>query len=100
MIERTSCESPGCTLKGHVEYDRGPNEPPSTAAATALAQYHEEDVAATNTQLYDHVDPDALDSLFEATHSGLERDPGVVTFTAGDARVTVRADSVRVEPTD
>lgn len=98
MTEQQISESAGCEFRRCVQYERETNEPPSTAAAAALARYHDEGVTATNTVLYDYVDPDALDSLFADTRSGIERGPGVVTFTVDDAVVTIWSDRVEVEP--
>jgi len=45
-------------------YRAADGEPPSVAVARAIAAVRNEPPTATTTQLYDHVDPDALDALF------------------------------------
>ena len=79
-------------LKGrrHVRYDRSRGESPSVAVATALAQYTGEDVVEANTQLYEYVDPEALDALFADQYSGGSRSAGEVRFTVEDQLVVVR----------
>ncbi|WP_121820471.1 HalOD1 output domain-containing protein [Halostella salina] len=49
-------------------------EPPSVAVARAIAAVRNEPPTATTTRLYDHVDPDALDALFDGWET-----PGSVT---------------------
>ena len=98
MTEGRISESQGCEFKRSIQYERSTDEPPSIAAATALAQYYEEDAGATTTRLYDYIDPDALDSLFADTHRGESRTAGTVEFTVEDATVTVRPDRVEVRP--
>jgi len=70
MTEGRVNESNGCSLDRRIQYERDANESPSIAAATALAQYYGDDVTATSMQLYDYIDPDALDSLFTDTNRG------------------------------
>ena len=98
MTERRISESHGCELKRRVQYERGRNESPSIAAATALAEYYDEDASATTRQLYDYVDPDALDALFADTHAGRSRASGTVEFTVEGVTVTVTPDRVEVVP--
>ncbi|USZ69620.1 hypothetical protein NGM10_07790 [Halorussus salilacus] len=45
-----------------------------------------------SVRLYDSVDPDALDALFEPTRRGARRDEGRVSFAVGEFAVTVHAD--------
>ena len=47
---------------------------------------HESDVC-----LYDAIDPDALNDLFEPTYEGSARDGGRVSFTVGEFAVDVHA---------
>ncbi|ELZ06226.1 hypothetical protein C482_00350 [Natrialba chahannaoensis JCM 10990] len=96
MTEHRPPKSHGCELGRRVRYDRTASEPPSIAVATALAQYQDEDVTEASTRLYDYVDPEALDSLFESTNMGRERTVEQVTFHVGDAVVTVHPDEVLV----
>lgn len=86
----------GCP--GRVRYDRGEDEPPSVAVATALARYRNEDVVEASTRLYDHVDPEALDAIFADRYDGGTRSSGTVQFTVDGATVVVRSDSVQVYP--
>ena len=99
MTEGRVTESNGCSLRRRIQYERGANEPPSIAAAMALAQYFGDDVTAASTQLYDYIDPDALDSLFAETNGGGTRAAGTVEFTIDDALVTIRPERVEVCPT-
>ena len=86
----------GCT--GRVRYDRDAGEPPSVAVATALARYRNEDVIEASTRLYDHIDPEALDTLFADRYDGKARSSGTIQFTVDGATVVVRSDSVQVYP--
>ena len=99
MTEGRVNESNGCSLGRRIQYERGANESPSIAAAMALAQYYGDDVTAASTQLYDYIDPDALDSLFAETNRGGARAKGTVEFETDDAVVTIRPDQVDVRPT-
>ncbi|WP_121742014.1 HalOD1 output domain-containing protein [Natronorubrum halophilum] len=99
MTERRISESHGCEFKRRIQYDRGTEESPSIATATALAQYYGEDVVESSTRLYDYIDPDALDSLFADTHAGGSRAAGTVEFTVEEATVSVRPDRIEVSPT-
>ncbi|MFB1066049.1 HalOD1 output domain-containing protein [Natrinema sp. H-ect4] len=99
MTEGRVNESNGCSLDRRIQYERDANESPSIAAATALAQYYGDDVTATSMQLYDYIDPDALDSLFTETNRGDARARGTVEFQIDDAMVTVGPDRVDVRPT-
>ncbi|ELY47639.1 HalOD1 output domain-containing protein [Natronorubrum sulfidifaciens] len=100
MTERKSSTSHGCTFRQRIQYDRTTEESPSIAAATALAQYHGEDVAETDTRLYDYIDPDALDALFAETERGCSRQSGTVEFTVEEVTVAVRPDSIEVYRTE
>ena len=46
----------------------------------------------TSVCLYDSIDPDALEAIFEPTRNGSQRDRGQVSFSVGEFAVTVRAD--------
>ncbi|EFW92957.1 hypothetical protein ZOD2009_06359 [Haladaptatus paucihalophilus DX253] len=48
--------------------------------------------AEKQTWLYDSVDPDALDAIFEEKHDGTTRTGGKVTFTARGCEIIVDAD--------
>ncbi|ELY99327.1 HalOD1 output domain-containing protein [Natrialba asiatica] len=96
MTDQRPRKSYGCELSRRVRYDRTASEPPSIAAATALARFRDEDVTAASTRLYDYVDPEALDALFEETNTGMPRSVEEVTFRVDDAAVTVYPEEVVV----
>ena len=100
MTERRSCKSHGCELDRRIRYEPSPDEPLSIAAATALAEYHDEDVTAATTQLYDFIDPESLDALFADTQSGVVRSSGMVEFQAQGIQMTIEADRIKVTPAD
>ncbi|QFU81640.1 HalOD1 output domain-containing protein [Natronorubrum aibiense] len=100
MTEGTISNSHGCAFRHHIQYERDADEAPSIAAATALAQYHGDDVTETDTRLYDYIDPDALDALFADTERGARRHTGTVEFTVEDATVTVGPDRIKVYRTE
>ncbi|WP_408959505.1 HalOD1 output domain-containing protein [Natrinema sp. 74] len=100
MTEGRVNEPNGCDIRRRIRYERRADEPPSIAAAMALAQYHGDDVTAASTQLYDHIDPDALDSLFAETNRGGSRTQGTVGFETDDAVVTIRPERIDVCPLD
>ena len=79
-----------------LRYDRDESESTSVAVASALAEYHGDDVTATSTLLYEYVDPEALDALFADRYDGESRGAGRVHFDVEDVRVVVTADRVRV----
>lgn len=84
-------------LDSEVAYERAADEPPSIAVAVALARHRGEAVTAMSTRLYDHVDPDALDTLFDDGHGGGKRSPGQVQFGVDGSTVTVGPDLVKIE---
>ncbi|AHF98648.1 hypothetical protein HALLA_07080 [Halostagnicola larsenii XH-48] len=96
MMKGTPWASAPGDNRTHVQYDRRDDEPPSVAVATALASFHNEDVTAGSTQLYQYIDPDALDDLFESTFGGVDRAAGTVRFEVDDAIVVVRPERVHV----
>lgn len=79
-----------------VWYERGANEPPSVAMATALAAYNGDDVTETSTRLYDYIDPEALDALFADRDDDRTRDGGRVHFDIDGTTVVVRPSGVQV----
>jgi len=99
MTKGRVTESNGCGLRRHIQYERDVDESPSIAAAMALAQYFDDDITATSTRLYDYIDPDALDSLFDDTNHGDRRPTGTIEFEVDDALVTIRPDRIDVCPT-
>ncbi|NGM68474.1 hypothetical protein G6M89_05525 [Natronolimnobius sp. AArcel1] len=96
MTERKICEPYDSQHGRPITYDRPAGESPSIAVATALARYNDEDVTAASTQLYDYVDPEALDALFEQTRSGADRSVRVVEFDVDGATVSVSPDRVEI----
>lgn len=89
-------ESRNGSRRGRVEYSRTESERPSVAVANALATYSDEDVTATSSQLYDYVDPEALDALFADRYDGASRSDGVVRFRVDDLTVVVGPATVEV----
>lgn len=106
MTEGRICDSNGRPAGQRVRYDRTMGESPSIAVATALAEYHQEDVLGSSVPLYEYVDPEALDAFFENTRRGdvsereRERERSVrrVEFVVDDALVRVDPDSVVIRP--
>ncbi|WP_254528043.1 HalOD1 output domain-containing protein [Natrinema gelatinilyticum] len=96
MTEGRVNESNGCGFGRRIQYERRADEPPSIATAMALAQYYGDDVTAASTQLYDYIDPEALDDLFAETNRGESRATGTVEFEIEDAVVTIRPDRIEV----
>ncbi|GAB7117956.1 HalOD1 output domain-containing protein [Natrinema pallidum] len=100
MTEGRVNDSNGCGFRRPVRYERRADEPPSIAAAMALARYYGDDATGTSTQLYEYIDPDALDSLFAETNRGDTRTTGLVEFEIDDAVVTIRPERVDVRPAE
>lgn len=66
----------------------------ATTVIMAVSEFLGIDPAAMRPRLYDHIDPDALNSLFE---DAAEQTNPEVEFTLHDCRVVVRdRDTVRV----
>ena len=57
----------------------------------ALEEASEQPADEMSVRLYDAVDPDALNDVFEPTQGGLSRDVGRVSFTIGEFAVDVHA---------
>ncbi|MFW6382732.1 MAG: HalOD1 output domain-containing protein [Haloferacaceae archaeon] len=72
----------------HFQHDWGGETPPSTTILDAVVDVVGEDRLATEPPLYRHVDPDALDRLFEPTARS-ERGQGSVTFTFAGCRIVL-----------
>lgn len=75
---------------------------PSTATILAVGEVTDADPLAEGPVLYDVVDPDALDHLFDDYHDERMRPVGRVTFELRGCRVEVRSDGdvVVFEPTE
>lgn len=71
---------------------QGHAEPPSVAAIRAVADAADVDPAELGTPLYDQIDPDALDALFDDRPNGTPRGSGHVTFSLLGYDVTVYSD--------
>ncbi|WP_435153516.1 HalOD1 output domain-containing protein [Haladaptatus sp. DFWS20] len=69
---------------------------PSIQVINAIAEHEEATPTEIKPVLYDIIDPDALDSLFEETQHGDSRADGYVSFQYGTHEVTVYSDG-RVE---
>ncbi|WP_266075188.1 HalOD1 output domain-containing protein [Haladaptatus caseinilyticus] len=67
-------------------------ERPSTAVITAIAEYEGSSPDEIRPQLYDAVDPDALDSLFQPRVDGTFRRGGSAVFTYRGYRITYESD--------
>jgi hypothetical protein len=72
-------------------YDRSSDVALSVVVVDAVKAVLDESPATVGT-LYDVIDPDALDSLFEPKADGTPRAGGTVEFTLADCEVTVRGD--------
>ena len=57
----------------------------------ALDEASDRPVDELNVCLYDAIDPDALNDLFESTRTGPSRDHGRVSFRVGEFAVDVHA---------
>jgi hypothetical protein len=65
-LSDATCDSTGFTRGGTVHRHRtADGERPSMAVVRAMADAGDEPPTEMSTQLYDHVDPDALDALFD-----------------------------------
>lgn len=71
-------------------YDR--DEPLSAAVIEAVADAADADPAELGTRLYDRIDPDALDNLFDDRHNGMPRGSGHVVFSLLDYEITAYSD--------
>ncbi|WP_227373694.1 HalOD1 output domain-containing protein [Haladaptatus halobius] len=76
--------------------DSSGDERLSLRVVRAIAEYEETDPTEIRPVLYDIIDPDALDSLFEETQNGNARARGHVAFDYGRREVIVYSDG-RVE---
>ncbi|MFC7215340.1 HalOD1 output domain-containing protein [Saliphagus sp. GCM10025334] len=102
MNERTAgaVRSRGTGARHHVRYERDDDEPLSVATASAIAMYRGEEVLSSSTQLYEYVDPEALDALFADRHDGTPREAGRITIDLPDGLVVITSTSVHVTPDD
>ncbi len=64
----------------------------SIRVINAIAEHEGTTATEIRPVLYDIIDPDALDSLFSATHRGEARADGNVEFQYGPHKVTVHSD--------
>lgn len=105
----SSSDSTRKTLEGATDeytYERTPDEPPSQAVVSAVAEatgrpvlpnaHATDDGADALPPLFETVDPDALDTL--VTTKNTDGDIALVTFTYGDYTVTVDKQRVTVIP--
>lgn len=84
----------------HVRYERTDGEPVSVATAIAIATYRGEAPTAGTTQLYEYVDPDALDALFAPRQNGAVRCPGEVRIDLPNATVVIDDATITVSATE
>lgn len=71
-----------------MEYQIDPDETVPDAIMEAARLYEQCDSVA-RASLFDVVDPDALDALFEPTNGSAQRSIGHVSFVFNDCRVTI-----------
>ena len=62
----------------------------STRVIQAIEEIGDEE--ATGTWLYDSIDPDALDAIFDDKHDGTPRTDGKVVFTVRGCEVVAHSD--------
>lgn len=83
-----------------AEFEWGGDPPPSVVVLETLAEASGRSIESFDP-LYDHVDVDALDSLFRPLEDGRPRGSGRVTFYIDGYRASVHGDGlVAVEPAD
>lgn len=75
-----------------TSYSRSDGERLSTAVVNAIAAHEDTDPNDIRPQLYDAVDPDALDSLFGPRVDGKPRKGGRVVFSYHGHRVSAHSD--------
>lgn len=68
----------------------------STTVVHALSEVADVDVTNTDSTLFQHIDPDALNSLFDPVDSGNSRTTGRLSFTMWGHSITVHGDG-RIE---
>lgn len=71
-------------------HDWSGDEPLSTGIVSALADLSETDVTDVD-RLYDRVDPDSLDAIFQPPNGKSTRNTGELSFRLGSYTVTVHA---------
>ena len=76
-------------VRAPTAYDPEPDESVSTTVIRALADTREECPAEMTPRLYEVLDPDALDRLFESGGGGTDGSGPRVSFSFGDYRVVV-----------
>ncbi|WP_458187890.1 HalOD1 output domain-containing protein [Haladaptatus sp. NG-WS-4] len=74
------------------EHDATDDPRLSIRVVQAIAEFEETNPTEVRPILYDIVDPDALDTLFEETHLGKSRTSGYVAFEYGPHEVVVYSD--------
>jgi len=67
------------------------DEPLVRTVLSALAEASARPVDELGVRLYDAVDPDALNDLFQPTRRGPVREDGRVAFTLGEFTIDLRA---------
>lgn len=98
MIQGSRCSSHEYEYPRCVRYEPDADEPLSIAVATALSQYHDEDVMSASTCLYEYVDPDAIDALFADTAP--HRSTTTIEITADELSMTICPDCIEVRPAE
>lgn len=83
---------PRNTQTYYVQHDFDGSAQLTTTLAHAISDVSGVDVTDTGFTLNDHVDPDALDRLFEPKDDGTARTSGHLTFNIWGYQVTVYSD--------
>lgn len=77
-------------VRSSMEYEVAPGQSVSTRLLEAVADIEETDPAELNPPLYEVIDPDALEALFDAPASGSELErTGQLAFPYRGYRITV-----------
>lgn len=82
----------GQTRTYYVQHDFDGPAKLTTTLAHAISDISDVDVTDTGFRLNDHVDPDALDNLFQPKDDGTFRMNGHLTFTVWGYQATVYSD--------
>lgn len=91
---RVDVTATGDTGRYRLEVDPARDGSLSTTLVMAAADVAEVAPEDLRPQLYDIMDPDALDALFESIHRNPHSSPVRLTFSEWGCRVTVASDGV------
>ncbi|WP_306061286.1 HalOD1 output domain-containing protein [Natronococcus wangiae] len=91
--------APAASSERYVtSYDRNGTAKLSTVLVHALADLMDVDIREVEKALYESIDPESLDHLFQRTPNGTARPGGHLTFTVKDYLVMI-SDDGRIEIT-